>query len=244
MWAATRAHSGHEHLASLPAIGSNAHYLHEDWRNLLTLIARIEWTLGQVDDQKGLHHHSWAAFTALDVEHFHVELRSAFDYLARIVTSQSTQPRQTPGESYNSLSKWAEENPVRAGRLLGNTVAIAVAESRQFFLDVKRIRELVVHSGAHTLVFPSPEGILFQVYARGLQFRALTGLQDLMLNDNAVNLRRYASSTLLRLWELVEAVSVATFAKYSLPRVGLGVMAYHAGLRVLREWGKWRKEGS
>ena len=65
-------------LASLPAIGSNAHYLHEDWGNLLTIISRVEWMYGLAHSDS-LHEGAWMAFAALDIEHFHVELRSAFD---------------------------------------------------------------------------------------------------------------------------------------------------------------------
>lgn len=238
LWAVARTAGGREDLACLPAIGSNAHFLHEDWGNLLKIITRIEWTLGQVNKGE-LHEHAWMAFTALDVEHFHVELRSAFDYLARIVIAQSAQPGQTPKGSYNLLSKWATKNFVRAARLLGDDLARSVAESRKLFLDRKRIRELVVHSGARSLVFPPAEGVLFQVYARGLQFNLLKDLGDLMHNENVVNFKRYASSTLLQFWALVEAVSVETFSRYALPQVGLGdgAMSYHSGLAVLRDWG-------
>lgn len=238
MWAAARAAGGRDELACLPAIGSNAHFLHEDWGNLLTLIKRIEWTLAQVN-AGALPEHAWMEFTALDVEHFHVELRSAFDYLARIVIAQSAQPGQTPKGSYSLLSKWAANNIVRARRLLGHDLAQSVADSRKLFLDRKRVRELVVHSGARSLVFPPAEGILFQVYAHGLQFNLLKELGDLMHNENVVNFKRYASSTLLQFWALVEAVSVQTFSRYALPQVGLGdgAMSYHGGLAVLRDWG-------
>lgn len=232
-------------LPRLPTIGSNAYFLHEDWANMLTLIARIEWMHEQVN--KGtLPEHVWMDFAALDVEHFHIELRSAFDYLARIVIAQSSQPRQTPKESFNNLSEWTTKNEARAGQLLGPDLARCVKESSKLFLSRKRIRELVVHSGARSLVFHSTEGILFQVYSEGLQFNLLNDLGDLMHNENVVNFKRYASSTLLQFWALVEAVSVATFSRYALPQVGLGdgVMAYHSGLAVLRRWWKSQRDGS
>ena len=123
-------------LGPLQGIGSNARYLHDDWANLLTIISRVDWMHGLMRADSSFEN-AWIAFAAIDVSHFHVELRSAFDHLAKIVAACSKRPGETPRKSYHDLSTWVSKNRVRAARLVGEGLTTTVEQAHRFFPDPK-----------------------------------------------------------------------------------------------------------
>src|SRR5439155_21266726 len=82
--------------------------MHQDLWNILTLIQKLEW-MRQMVLQGKLDHALQARFAASDIDMFHIELRALFDYLAKAVKAVSSQPNQTPGDSFNSLLTWLKK---------------------------------------------------------------------------------------------------------------------------------------
>ena len=73
----------HDH--SLGQIHQAMQNIQMDLWNVSTLIYRLEWFRNfAIQNQLDITH-SWSMFASLDVEHFHVELRSILDYTANIL---------------------------------------------------------------------------------------------------------------------------------------------------------------
>ena len=220
--------------AELAKLTNSANYLYRDWQNLLTVLCKLEW-MQELTQEGKLDDYTWTVFAASDVDMFHVEMRSAFDYLASIISCLSSKFGQAPGDSYNSLVKWCKKDEVRASRLLRGDMRKQVVESGEWFHALKKIREENVHRGAFNMVFPDEKEILFQVdSARG---KRLILDEHVMHNENLADFARYAAASMIRLWRLAEYVSARSFERFQLEPAGLdGVRAHHSGLAVLREW--------
>jgi len=137
---AATATSGSQH-TRLEDLRNHAGFLSDDWRNLLTIILKLEWMVGRVqqgepkklsrwmhrcaatiglEPKRSIEWSLWMHFAKSDIDMFLIELRSAFDYLAEIVgcIALSPCPRRR-SSSYSTLTEWCEQS-ADAEQILGS----------------------------------------------------------------------------------------------------------------------------
>ncbi len=107
-----------------PPISSFMNYISQDIGNIETITARLEWQRDLWSNNK-IDVGKWCSFTGCDIDIFHVEMRSIFDYVAKIIKRISNQPEQVPDEGFNILKTWltkSEDNSQRLGEDLAELV--------------------------------------------------------------------------------------------------------------------------
>ncbi len=205
-----------------PAAKHVAHAMRQivyDLWNLSSLVARLEWTDG-LGQQQALPIEAWRQFCSLDIEHFHTELRSVFDYAATCIAAASNQSRTVPRDSMNELLKWLRKKPGNRTRL-GEDFADLLGDL-PLFPDVKEIRDEMIHRGGFALVFDNPgTGLLFQVF-KTKRFvpliKPLAGVAD----GNVIDFRRYGSLLLAQLLLFLESLAVTLQGRFPVAHIGIG----------------------
>lgn len=206
--------------------------IQEDLWCIGALLERLEWMRQAC--LKGIVSDSlWSQWGALDIEHFHVLVRSLLDYAAFTISTVSQRPDCVPKDSFRALRQWLESNPGNANRLGEDLVRLVRAA--EWFPSLRDIRDSVVHGGAHTLVFGRAEdGILFQVHAG---FRNKVREDTCMFNENVVEFRRYGVLVFARLLILLEELADCIVSRLSLEQFrGRDSRCSGAGLAVFKRW--------
>ena len=170
----------------LPLISSFLQYISQDISNIETITDRLAWerdlwSNGQIDVG------AWMEYAQCDIDLFHIELRSIFDYLAKILKRVSVNPEEVPDGGFNDLKNWltkSDENAEKLGKDLAKLVS-----SVDWFENIKNVRDTNVHRGGMTLVFLEKGRILFQVY-KG--YDNLISIPEIMFNENVVDFELYA----------------------------------------------------
>jgi hypothetical protein len=205
----------------------------QDIWGLLTLIHRIEWMrrLALKDENA---RELWRSYTAADINSFHTETRSIFDYSARIIGCSGKKPNQARAESFSELVGWLGENPGNAERL-GPALSQIVQSAAPWFSEIRAIRNQIVHHGAFTLVFAEPDkGILFQIH--GLDPSEYLSFKPVMFNEHVADFQLYCALVMARLFHFLNQVAVEVkrvFGKGGFP--GDGTME-SIGLDNLKCW--------
>lgn len=175
----------------------------QDLENIETVIERLEWQ-NTMRKTKNLSDGRWMSYAGYDIDRFHLEIRSIFDYIAEIIMKVSDNPKNIRGEgrSFNKLKKWLAKDNGKNSQILGNDLAVLVL-SADWFDDIKKVRDESVHNGGFTAVFPEGEMILFQVL-KG--YESLVSIPEVMYNDNVVNFEPYVvctSVTYSLIWKIL-----------------------------------------
>jgi len=207
--------------------------INQDVWNVCTLITRMEWFRTLAIKGRSMPSFSWILFTSVDIEHFHVELRSILDYVATILGNLAERPKQVRSGSFRALYQWLEKDQRNVAKL-GNEASVLVV-SAPWYRELRGIRDSILHYGAHTIVFGAPkDGIHFQVHS-GL--KRLINVDSLMWNENVVDFQLYAglyvARTLVFLEELGRFVA-ARIPKW--PPGEPGTRANYHGFTILRNW--------
>jgi len=173
----------------LPPIGSFLMYISYDLTNIETLSSRLVWELDLADNGK-LDMGQWMSFAQSDIDIFHIEMRSIFDYLARIIQDVSDMPK--PIKKYKSFTKrrnWlGNEKHEENAKTLGDDLTKLVL-SVDWFDDIRNVRDETLHRGANTTVFPQEGRVLFQV-SKGV--KNLISFPEVQYNENIIDFELYA----------------------------------------------------
>ena len=207
--------------------------------SVLALLSRVHWMRERAladDYAKSV----WGTFTGLDIELFHVYLRSTMDYVSDILVVLAAKPGQVGVKkgwsSYEKLAKWLDENQGNRSRL-GNELADLVASSKAWFSAMKSARDEIVHRGALTLVFGGPQdGVLFQVHRPGFQ-AIIAGNEFLAFKEDILHFDRYAVLYLAHLMVFLDDLARIVHRQLT-GSVGPRGDTYLAsdGLQVVAEW--------
>ncbi len=230
---ARRAEIGEKDRRQLRTALRSLQYLRQDVLNILSILAKLDWMLDCVRAEQ-LHEHRWMEFAASDIDMFHVELRSAFDHVARILNTVAERPDEVPHRSFHGLVEWLENDSTREG-MLGPRVAALVTANAEWFMRMKNVREESLHHGGFTLVFPEKEKILFQIYSS--KRHPFVHEPDLMFNENVVDFERYAVVCISRLCALLGGLAALLLDRFSL-LPATEVRAYHSGLDTFARWAR------
>jgi hypothetical protein len=185
----------------LPLIGSFLNYIRQDIANIETISTRLAWQRDlwckeQLDVGK------WMSYAGCDIDLFHIEVRSIFDYLAKVIKRVSDQPEHVPDKGFYHLKTWLAKSDDHVKRL-GKGLAELVS-SVDWFDDLKNVRDVNVHKGGVTLVFLEKEKILFQVYK---SHKNLIFIPEIMYNENVADFELYAGIYFGYLIALLEQIS-------------------------------------
>ena len=203
--------------------------LWQDIWNISTLIERIEWIRKEAIENR-ISENRWRNYTQVDIEHFHTEIRSAMDYVAKIVSMFSDCHGQLP-DSFNRLQNRIEKYQHKL-----NSKIFSLIQEARWFYDIRYVRDFLVHNGADTLVFSSPQdGILFQVYDI-TEHTNLINNKYILFNDSVVYFDKYASLYFSQLLVLLNNLGQILFeilpSKVKIDRA----RSYSAGFFVVKEW--------
>jgi len=169
----------------------------------------------------------------VDIECFHTEFRSIFDYVAQIIKEAANEPKQIRGASFRELQQWLNKNPGNRARL-GEELA-KVVESVDWFPDVQRLRDSMIHSGTFTHVFLDPEeGILFQSYPNSVK-PSITN-EMVMYNRNVVDFQLYSALYLCKLLLFLDELAKIIRSKLSIKKGRGQAKSYSRGFELIISW--------
>ena len=81
---------------------SSLQFIEQDFRNLLTIYAKVDWIFKQ-HSEGHLNEADASLYLATDIDMFHVEFRSLFDYLAAAVHSIAIAPAEVSANNFGTL---------------------------------------------------------------------------------------------------------------------------------------------
>lgn len=208
-------------------------FISEDLWNIETLLDRINWQC-ELWVADNLCDARWNVYVTADIDLFHVEFRSLFDYLARLIRALAEKPGQVPDEaSFERLANWVKKSDTNANSRLGNELA-AVVRSAEWFPLIRQVRNDIVHRGASTLVFYEKPRVLFQTY--NCEEARLIALPEVMYNDNVVDFELYAAVFYGYLLDYLEEIANLAYERMNLERVEGRSRHYNLGLTTARRW--------
>jgi len=220
-------------LKMLTEISQNSVMILECMWRIETIFLRLnkqkeQWTQGKLTDGE------WILFATLDIKYFHVEIRSIFDYLARIIKEVSDFPDELPS-SFNKLKTRLYEK--KYNEKLGDDLTQLI-DSCNWFLDFKRIRDLVIHRKNLVLVFLVKNQIVFQIYdkSRPISEDMQIVKPEVLSNPFTVDFEKYAAMYTSYLIDLLEESSQSVSKRLNMPQNGSRAMVFHPGLKVLKNW--------
>ena len=224
----TKLHT-HKETERLRRLLGYTQYILQDVWNLESIALSVDWQK-QLRSQGKLNEMLWMQFTQTNIDFFHIEFRSIFDYLAKILRLISKKPDQIRDKSFEKMRNWVikEGNSTKLGEDLSSFVL-----SCNWFVDMKRIRESIVHHGGYTLVFPEKGRVLFQVY-KGIN--KMVSLKEIMFNENVADFELYAGLYFGYLLAYLEEFAKLVRKHLELEVLGGNPKSYHSGLRVMHSW--------
>lgn len=213
-------------------VGQLVGFIVKDIGNISTIIHRLSWFRNaQIDDE--FRKCMWFDYAKLDVEHFHVELRSIMDYIGEIISIMAEKRGQVPN-SFNDLINYVKKNNGNRARL-GEELS-TIIESACWFPSLRGVRDSLVHVGGSTLIFDIPEeAVLFQIYNGELH--DLVDLKVLMYNENVAHFDRYAAFYLSNIFVFLEKIAKYIYQKNEIVRIGIGDSNISSpGFYIIHDW--------
>jgi hypothetical protein len=193
-----------------PALGSITQY---QW-DMLTAMERLEWMRDQADTIEHLGSR-WYYYASVDIESWHVNFRSLLDQVALVISELADRKNQVPHDSFKKLYDRSRPEKVRTAEGMRFIEKLGVdwlglLQGVTWFDQLVSVRNEIVHSGAHTMVFgPPSKGILFQVHGGG--YRNLVKNAPLMFNENVVFFDRYAAHLMSHLLVFLEHFALIVY---------------------------------
>jgi len=179
-------------------------------------------------------------FTATDIDHFHVELRSIFDYLVQFMGYICDKRGQTPN-SFHELRNWLEKSEGNKKRFGKDLTKITI--ECDWFKEIRSIRDTNIHEGGWSLVFPEENRILFQT-SKHLYFPKVK-CQAIMFNKEVADFELYAGRYLTLMLCFLEHLAKITCRRLGIDidSYGLRSKSYHPGYAIIKAWiGKLAKK--
>jgi hypothetical protein len=211
-----------------PLFFKNIQYLHDDIWNIESIFLKSSWmrnlwSQGQIEDME------WYFFATSDINYFHIEFRSIFDYLARVIGETSNLPEKV-SRSFEILKNWIlkSRNIIKIDSNLRRIIL-----SCEWFNDMREIRDSIVHKGAETMPFFTKYRITFQVH-QGLKNKI--SIPEIMYNPNVVDFELYAGLYIGYLLSYLEEISELFYRLLDLEKTESKSKSYHPGLKTVRDW--------
>jgi hypothetical protein len=220
-----------------------ADYIKNDIWNIGTIIHRLNWQRSASINQKFLEE-MWNSYASIDIEHFHIKLRSIMDYVAGIVPWPKNKRGQIPDDSFEGLINWIKKNPGHL-KQIGEDLINVVKTAETWFKDLRYVRDKLIHNGASTVIFCHPkDGILFHVkkdHKDNVEFKSISN-DFLMFNPNVIYFERYAAIFLSHLFVFLDRLAKLIYKRYQLQCVERSSSCHSKGFSIIVYWMKQLKE--
>jgi len=203
-----------------------------------TLFQRLEWQKelwGNGELKGGL----WMNYASADIRLYHFEMRSIFDYLAVLLVKLAKHPGQVRSNnkpSFMSIKNWLSKDDGAINednaKIVGKDFAELVVDC-DWFDDIRDVRDLLIHDGGSSIVFPEKGRILFQIYSGSWKPKIF--IEEVMYNEKVVDFELYGSLYFSYLLDYL-----GRFAELLYPRLGLerrkeGYENCHKGLVLVKK---------
>jgi hypothetical protein len=199
-----------------------------EW-DLFTIVLKLDW-LRERRDANELDPMVWMLFAANDVNSFLMNVRSLFDHVAKVIRLVSG--GQTP-QSFGDLRKWVAKD-THAHALEPRLVQLVAG--CDWFEDLRRVRDDLMHRAAETVVFPEVPYIGVQI-TKGVTDRLITEPELLdPQNSNVAIFERFSVASLARIHVLLEDVAHVAQDLWAVPDHADGARSGHLGLAVVARW--------
>jgi hypothetical protein len=207
-------------------------YILQDLSNLGMVLFKLEWIRSHAQNNDSLKS-LWFQFATTDIDYFHVEFRSIFDYVAKIIGDITNKPGQIT-DSFHRLQERLNKPGNRAR--LGEELA-KVVESVDWFPDVQRLRDTMIHSGSFPHVFSNPEkGILFQSYQNSVEPSITDEMVMYKYNRDVVDFQLYSALYLCKLLLFLDELAKIVRSKLSIKKGREQAKSYSPGLELILSW--------
>ena len=206
----------------------NLRFIEQDLWNIATLIERLEWMRNAGDSIEHINN-TWHRYAKLDIEFFHVEMRSAMDYAANAIGYAVGMAGKFPG-SFRKLQERIHENNYNIPEEVKNLISNAV-----WFRDIRNVRDDLVHKEANSMIFGNRyEGILFQVTKN--ETRNIISNPSLMFNPQVVRFEYYAAHYFCHLIVFLESVFSALSSQWRFEQSFEATVYDIPGFVILHRW--------
>jgi hypothetical protein len=199
-------------------------------QDLRTSAAKLDWMLHLVRDGH-LDQYTYMFFAASDIVGFLTSARSLLDHLSRALVAAAPKRDSLPKFSFRRLRERLDEHRELRPNL-GERLSDLVLAC-DWFDEIKDLRDELIHYDALTLVFPTVDGVQFQLY-KGV--RILVDEPALMINENVASFERVAAAVYSQVGRLLEDVSLPMAETIGIELFPNDGASLHPGLEVLARW--------
>lgn len=208
-------------------INGNLIYLLHDLQNICTVIHRLDWQKNLLDKGE-IDSCLWMDYSRCDIELFYIELRSVFDYVAKIISEIYG---GTPW-SFEDLRKGISKN--NYNHLQENVKRLII--DCNWFDQLRDIRDTNTHFGGQILPLNSPEGIIFQTYDSKGEAKCFT--DEIMHTKNFVNFEHYSAMYFGYLIVFLDEFAVVISEELKIAKDEAKTTHGCYGLNTIEEWMK------
>ena len=206
-------------------------YITQDIWNIGTIITRLSWMREKTCHDDYLRQ-MWMYYASVDIEIFHIELRAIMNYVAEIMSECANKKKQVP-KSFRKLRQWCAKSPENQKKLGADFTGLVTTAA--WFPDILNIRDMLLHFGGYTLVFPQPEEeILFQIY--GESYQRLAKSKFYLDKNNVASFKRYAALYLSHLLIFLEHLAELLRHKLSFTGDISNAKFFSSGFDILVQW--------
>ena len=177
----------------------------------------------------------WMKYAAIDIDMFHLQIRSIFDYISKILRRIANYPEQVPDKSFHRLREWLKKDKDKNEQKLGKDLTSYVL-SCDWFEEICNIRDEVIHRGGFTIAFPMQYTIMFNIYPKQDELISLP--KKTMHNDSVVNFEKYAALIFAYLIIYIEEICTKTYYIKNIKRMVMNGKSHFTGSETLVEWMK------
>ena len=206
--------------------------------NIVTIISKLDYQHNEWVQEK-LSNEEWMSFSSLDINYFYIEINSLFDYLAKVIRVIYELPRRH-NNYYNTYFSGLRRNVIEneyTDRLGDDLTHLIV--SCDWYDDIRRIRNLIIHEVKRTGVFLVQNQIVFQIYgkSRPPPHRKEQILESkAMSNAWTVDFKRYSVLYTGYLFDFLEEFAQIIGKRLGVPLNEHRTKIYDRGLRILKNW--------
>lgn len=174
---------------ALPKISAFMQYILNDIQIIETIINRVAWQ-NDLRNSDQLDEWKWMSFSKCDINLFNINIRSIFDYAAKIIQISADKPKSCKMKSsFKKLKNWLIKNTDSNSKILGQELSKLVL-SVDWFEGIRTLRDEVMHMGGKVIVMSDNNKLLFQVIKP--RYAYLISTPELMFNENLAYFEYYA----------------------------------------------------
>ncbi len=184
----------------------------------------------------------FGSFITLDIEHFHIILRSLFDNLASMISATASKEKQL-SDSFNQLIDRAKNKPNHFIKLTNIELHKTLLDYEDWFISLRTIRDDIAHRNFDSLVFGNQnEDIYFWIKNgnRNDSIKSSYPYYDLIRYNihDVVSFTKYSGINFALLINLIEEISMNIMQRHNIQYSNLKTGISSAGFEIAKKWAK------